>query len=153
MNSQVRQDAGITLMQRTRFRGARVICAALVVFCCATPGLTESAQGGKAEPLRLRIERGRSSLTVSGVLRGDAQREYVLQARRGQSLTIQMTAPQLRSLRVTTWGPGGAELPLHAEARSRWSATLPADGDYELWIARVGAGRGSSRYRVTVTLH
>ena len=138
----------------TRSRGARAVCAALmIVGCCAAPGRTWSAQGGKAEPLRLRIERGRSSAMVSGVLRGDAQREYVLQARRGQSLTIQMTATPPGSLRLTAWEPGGSELPLHADTRVRWSATLPADGDHELWIARVAAQQGSSRYRITVTLH
>jgi hypothetical protein len=154
MNAQVSQDASMAVMPRTRFRGARAVCAALVVLgCCAAPGGAWSAQGGKAEPLRLRIARGRSSAAVSGVLRGDAQREYVLQARRGQSLTIRMAATPPRSFRVTAWGPGGSELPLHADTRVQWSATLPSDGDYELWIARVAARQGSSRYRVTVTLH
>ena len=103
--------------------------------------------------MRLRIAPGRSSATVSGALHGDAQREYILGARRGQSMTIQMTATPPRWLRVTAREPGGAELPLHADASFRWSATLPADGDYELWIARVAAEPGTSRYRVTVTLH
>ncbi|MEO8256143.1 MAG: hypothetical protein ABI868_02245 [Acidobacteriota bacterium] len=131
-----------------------LLCAALIALgYCAAPGPGWSAQGGKAEALRIRLERGRSSATVFGVLRGDAQREYVLQARRGQSLTIQLTATPPRSLRLTARGSDGAELPLRAETRVRWSATLPEDGDYELAVARVGPARGSSRYRVTVTLH
>ena len=139
--------------QRARSGVAWLVGAALVgLGCCAAPNRT-LAQGGKAEPLRLRIERGRSSAAISGRVRGDAQREYVLQARRGQSLTIRMTATPPRSLRITARGPGGSELPLHADTRFQWSATLPADGDYELWIARAAARPGSSRYRLTVTIH
>jgi len=143
----------MAVMQRRRPGGARVVCGALMVLgCCATPGRTWSAQGGKAEPLRLRIERGGGGAMVSGVLRGDAQREYVFQARRGESLAIQMTATPPRSLRLTAREPGRSELPLQADTAVRWSATLQADGDYDLSIARVAAQPGSSRYRITVTL-
>jgi hypothetical protein len=152
MKAQRMYNVNLAGVQRT-FRGARAVCAALVVLgCCAHPANTWSAQGGKAEPLRLRIARGRSSVSVSGVLRGDAQREYILQARRGQSLTIRMTAIPPRTLRVTAWAPGRSELPLRPDTRFQWSATLPSDGEYELSIARVAARQGSSRYRLTVAV-
>lgn len=57
------------------------------------------AQGGKAEPLRVQFQRGRSSAMIAGKLRGDEQAEYVAGAKKDQKLTIKLYAPQFRQ----TW--------------------------------------------------
>src|SRR4030095_2205760 len=58
-------------------------------------------QGGKAEPTRIQFARGRDSATLRGVVRDDAQKEYAFTARKGQRLTLALSAEPARSLSVT----------------------------------------------------
>ena len=61
------------------------IAAAILALTTSSP---VSAQGGKAEPLRISFKRGAYSATLSDSVRGDEEAEYVLAAKQGQRMTI-----------------------------------------------------------------
>ena len=129
------------------------LCATLIValwWHTAINALSE--QGGKAEPTRIQFARGRDSATVSGVLRDDAQREYAFAARKGQRLTLTLSAAPARSVTATARVSLGAYLPLDFNSRSTSSVELPEDGDYEISMKRVSTARGRSQYSLTVTI-
>ena len=129
--------------------GRTALAAALMVTTCWAAAY---AQGGKAEPIRLQFLRGHDSTMVNGRLRGDAQTEYVLGAKTDQRLTIRLTATPNASVSVRARLPTGAELPLRVESRHVWSAQLPENGDYEIWVKRTAGDRSRSQYRLTVTI-
>ena len=111
-----------------------------------------SAQGGKAEPLRIRFARGRDNATVRGTLRGDAQTEYVVGARKDQRLTIRLSATPPDSLSARARGTSGFDVRLDLDARRTSSVVLPEDGDYQIWIKRETRTPGRSQYTLTVTI-
>ena len=110
------------------------------------------AQGGKAEPLRVQFQRGRSSASIAGKLRGDQQAEYVAGAKKDQKLTINLYARPPGSITVKVKTPDGADLELKPDSKQQWSATLPGDGDYLLWVVRSSGKPGTSLYKLTVTI-
>ena len=131
---------------------------ALVVIACAafvsTLALAESVrqQGGKAEPNRIEFKRGTTSTTISGVMRGDEEAEYVLSARQGQRLTIRLTNTPPKSSCFDLKGPDGVDVGLEFDCNWNYSKLLPAPGDYFLVVKRPTETKGVSRYRMTVTV-
>jgi hypothetical protein len=115
-------------------------------------GAVAAAQGGKAEPLRIRFQPGRTSTTLTGVLGGDAQREYAFAARKDQRLRIRLTFTPPGSLTITAKQPRGIDLPLSVDSSGVWSAQLSDDGEYEIWVTRASGTRTRSRYTMTVTI-
>jgi hypothetical protein len=128
------------------------MAACLAISCLCAPTGAASAQGGKAEPLRIEFARGRDSASVGGTLRGDAQREYAFVARKNQRLTIGTTATPAGSIAVQVKRPGGVRLPLVPGQKQTWSAVLPESGEYLLWVNRSGPASGRSQYTLTVTI-
>src|SRR5262249_39615588 len=110
------------------------------------------AQGGKAEPLRIQFQRGRSSATIAGKLRGDQQAEYVAGAKKDQKLTINLYARPSGSITIKFKTPDGADMELKPNSKQQWSATMPGDGDYLLWVVRSSGKPGTSFYKLTVTI-
>jgi hypothetical protein len=109
-------------------------------------------QGGKAEPTRIQFARGRDTATVSGALRDDAQREYAFAARKGQRLTLTLSAAPARSVSASARVSLGGHLPLDFTSGSTSSVELPEDGDYEISMKRVSTARGRSQFTLTVTI-
>ena len=112
-------------------------CAAVIMTMCwlAEPGAL-FAQGGKAEPIPIRFPRGRDSATVSGTLRGDAQREYAFVAKKGQHLAIKLSAIPPRSIVIDAATTAGASLPLAFNAGQSAPFVLPTDGQVEISMKR-----------------
>jgi hypothetical protein len=108
--------------------------------------------GGKAEPLRIEFKRGASTTTVPGKVRGSEQAEYVFAARKGQRLHIKLTSIPNRSSVFDLKAPDDADLGLEYDANYDYSGTLPATGDYFLTVTRPSSARGSSTYRITITV-
>src|SRR4030095_2181774 len=97
-------------------------------------------RGGKAEPNRIEFKRGTSSTTISEVVRGDEQAEYVLSAKQGQRLTIKLTATPAKSACFDLKGPDGADVGLEYDCNREYSKPLPATGDYFLTVSRPATG-------------
>lgn len=108
--------------------------------------------GGKAEPLRIEFKRGTTSTTLNGVVHGDEQAEYVLSANKGQRLIIKLTATPAKSSCFDLKGPEGVDVGLEYDCNQDYSKPLPATGDYFLTVARTSQGKGTSRYRMTITI-
>src|SRR5262245_37022883 len=110
------------------------------------------AQGGKAEPMRVQFQRGRTSATITGKLSSDQQAEYVAGAKKDQKLTIILYARPPGSITVKVKTLDGEDLELKPDSKQQWSATLPGDGDYLLWVIRSSGKTGTSFYKLTVTI-
>jgi hypothetical protein len=140
------------LWTATDRRWPRTIATFLAISSlCAATGAA-SAQGGKAEPLRIEFARGRNSASVGGTLRGDAQREYAFVARKNQRLTIATTATPPGSIAVQVKRPGGMRLSLVPGQKQTWSAVLTESGEHLIWVNRSRPASGRSQYTLTLTI-
>jgi len=108
--------------------------------------------GGKAEPLRIEFNRGASSTTINGKVRGTEEAEYVLSARKGQKLTIRLSSMPKRSCVFDIKAPENADLGLEYDANYDYSGTLPKTGDYFINVVRPTTSPGSASYRLTITV-
>ncbi len=132
-------------------RKSAFICGLFLFFLFASTEV-QAQNGGKAEPNRIEFKRGTSSTTVNGVVRNDEEAEYSLSARQGQKLTITLTPTPAKSSCFDLKGPDGADVGLEYDCNTIYSKTLPATGDYFLVVKRPSQSKGSSRYRMTITV-
>ena len=110
------------------------------------------AQGGKAEPNRIEFKRGATTTIINGSVRGDEEAEYVLAAKKGQRLIIKLTSVPVKSSVFQLLGENNDTLGLEYDANFDFSGALPKTGDYFITVARPGQSKGSSRYKLTVTV-
>ncbi len=120
----------------------------VLVACCAAM----AQGGGKAEPNRIEFKRGTSSTTISGTVRGDEQAEYALAAKKGQRLIIKLTSVPVKSSVFQLLGPDNDTLGLEFDANWDYSGKLPKTGDYFITVARPTESKGTSRYKLTVSI-
>ena len=128
-----------------------LICGCLV-FLIGTTTLAMAQHGGKAEPLRIEFKRGTTSTTVSDLVRGDEEAEYVLAAKKGQQLTIKLTSVPVKSSVFQLLGEDNDTLGLEHDANFDISIVLPKTGDYFINVKRPTEARGTSRYKLTITV-
>jgi hypothetical protein len=129
--------------------GTRGAAALLVLIACSA---AMAQRGGKAEPNRIEFKRGTTSTTISGTVRGDEQAEYVLGARQGQRLVIKLTSVPAKSSVFQLLGSDNDTLGLEFDANWDYSGTLPKTGDYFITVARPGESKGTSKYKLTVSV-
>ncbi len=127
------------------------ICGCFLVLFGAA-GLALAQHGGKAEPGRIEFKRGATSTTVSDVIRGDEEAEYVLAAKQGQRLTIKITSVPAKSSVFQLLGEDNDTLGLEHDANFDISIVLPKTGDYFINVKRPTEAKGTSRYKLTVTI-
>jgi hypothetical protein len=108
--------------------------------------------GGKAEPLRIEFQRGANSTTVSGSVRNSEEYEYVLAAKKGQRLTIKITSTPVKSSVFEIVGENHDTLGLEYDANFDYSGVLPKDGDYFITVARPTTTKGTSRFKLTISI-
>jgi hypothetical protein len=108
--------------------------------------------GGKAEPLRIELKRGTTSTTISGVVRGDEEAEYVLSAKKGQHLKIVLTSVPAKTSVFQILGEDNDTLGLEHDAAFTFMGVLPKTGDYFINVKRPTERKGTSRYRMTITI-
>lgn len=132
-------------------RQSAFICGCFFVFfLCAAPAFAQN--GGKAEPNKIEFKRGTNSTTISGVVRGDEEAEYTFSARQGQRLTIKLTSTPVKSSVFQLLGPENDTLGLEYDANFDYSGVLPKTGDYFISVKRPTAAKGTSRYKMTITV-
>jgi len=134
-----------------RFTAVAPTAIAAAMLALATPAVV-SAQGGKAEPLRIAFNRGAYSATISESVRGDEEAEYVLAAKEGQRLIIRLTSVPAKSSVFELFGEGDDTAGFKHEANFSYSGVLPKTGDYFITVKRSTAAKGTSRYRLAVTV-
>jgi len=133
----------------SNLRKPAYICL-LVFFCCAAPVFAQ--RGGKAEPLKIEFKRGATSTTISGVVHGSEEAEYTLAARQGQRLIIKLTSTPVKSSVFQLLGPDNDTLGLEFDANFNYSGVLPKTGDYFISVKRPTEAKGTSRYKMTITV-
>jgi hypothetical protein len=122
----------------------------LLVLCSASPVFAQG--GGKAEPSRIEFKRGTSNTTISGTVRGDEEAEYTLAAKQGQRLTIKLTSVPTKSSVFQLLGPENDTLGLEFDANYGYTGVLPKTGDYFISVKRPTEAKGTSRYKLTITV-
>ena len=124
--------------------------AGILVFIAGSAAMAQ--RGGKAEPNRIEFKRGSTSTTVSGTVRGDEQAEYVLAAKKGQRLIIKLTSVPVKSSVFQLLGEDNDTLGLEHDANYDYSGVLTKTGDYFINVSRPTQAKGTSRYRLTVSV-
>ena len=132
-------------------RKSAFICGCfLLLICAAAPASAQ--RGGKAEPLKIEFKRGATSKTISDVVHGSEEAEYSFEAKQGQRLIIKLTSTPLKSACFDLKGPDGVDLGLEYDCNYEYSKPLPATGEYFLNVSRPSTGKGTARYRLSVTI-
>src|SRR5256885_112260 len=126
-----------------------LIALLLILFTCST---AFAQHGGKAEPQRIEFKRGTTSTTVSDSVRGDEEAEYVLSAKKGQRLIVKLTSVPAKSSVFQLLGEDNDTLGLEYDANFNVSLVTPKTGDYFINVKRPTKAKGTSRYRLTVTI-
>ncbi len=122
-----------------------------LLLICGSAAMAQ--RGGKAEPLRIEFKRGATSTTISDTVRGSEEAEYVLAAKKGQRLVIKLTSVPARSAVFQLLGEDNDTLGLEHDANFDYSGVLPKTGDYFINVKRPTESKGTSRYKLTITIH
>ncbi len=133
-------------------RKSAFICGCLLVIVCAAQPISAQRGGGKAEPKRIEFKRGATSTTISDYVRDDEEAEYVLSAKKGQKLSIKITSVPLKSSVFQLLGEDNDTLGLEHDAAFTFIGVLPKSGDYFITIRRPTQAKGTSRYKLMVTI-
>ena len=141
----------MTLINFTYLRKSVFICGLFLLLLSASV-MTRAQGGGKAEPLRVEFKRGTNSKTFNDVVHGTEQAEYSFEAKQGQRLIIKLTSTPVKSSCFDLKGPDGVDLGLEYDCNYEYSKPLPATGEYFLSVSRPSTAKGTSRYRMTITI-
>ena len=116
--------------------------------------LTASAQGGKAEPLRLSFAKGKSSLTKTDTLGKDQTFEMVFGAKAGQKVKIKIvsTSPKGKFHYFTLLGDG-FDFATQYDTNYSYEFTAPQTGDYLLDVNFNGTSKVTKgKFALTLTI-
>jgi hypothetical protein len=127
-----------------------LIPASLLILLACSAALAQG--GGKAEPNRIEFKPGTNTATLSGTVRGEEEAEYVLAAKKGQRLIIKLTSTPVKSSVFQLLGEDNDTLGLEYDANFDYSGVPPKTGDYFISVKRPTAAKGTSRYKLTVTV-
>jgi hypothetical protein len=137
---------------KNRFLLVIRIAIPTALFILVTGSAAMAQRGGKAEPKRIEFKRGTTSTAVNGKVRGAEEAEYVLAAKKGQRLIIKLTSVPVRSSVFQLLGEDNDTLGLEHDANFDYSGVLPKTGDYFINVSRPTQTKGTSRYKLTITI-
>ena len=142
----------IRLFKFSSYQRKSAFVCGIFFLLVVTAATTAAQHGGKAEPNRIEFKRGATSTTVAGTVRGDEEAEYVLSAKQGQRLTIKITSVPAKSSVFQLLGEDNDTLGLEHDANFDVALVLPKTGDYFINVKRPTETKGSSRYRMIITV-
>ena len=129
---------------------AAVIPITLLILIVYSAAMAQG--GGKAEPKHIEFRSGTSSTIINGTVRGSEQAEYVLTAKKGQTLTIKITSVPARTAGFDLHGPEDVDLGLELDTNLSFSRRLPKTGDYLITVVKLTEAVRVSKYTMTVTV-
>lgn len=109
-----------------------VIFLCLFAACCSVA----FAQGGKAEPNRIRFAKGKTAATLSGVLSNDQEMEYVMLVRAGQTVRLKVTSKPTGRFFDFRIAGSSFELETDYDSYTEYSFTAPETGDYLIFVRK-----------------
>jgi hypothetical protein len=105
---------------------------------------------GKAEPTRIKFSKGTTSKTLKGSLSGDEEQEYVLGARKGQTIYITNSSSDKFAYRLVD-GDG-----INQDSTDLAVPTMefhaPKSGDFVVIIRRLNPKPISARFSITIAV-
>jgi len=147
MNTDSRRSSNFSYLCRSVF-----ICGPVLLVTLLPSTAAIAQRGGKAEPNRIEFKRGTHSTTINGTVRGDEQAEYVLAAKKGQRLVLKLTSVPIKSSVFQLLGENNDTLGLEYDANYDYSGVLPKTGDYFITVSRPTQIKGTSRYKLIVSV-
>ena len=109
--------------------------------------ISVAAQRGTSIVSRISFPRGRTTAVVSGTVQRGMSHDYLLKARRAQSMTVHLAARGGVAFDILT--PSGEVL---AQYSKDWSGELPQSGDYRINVLPDTSTSRSISYTLEVTV-
>lgn len=108
------------------------------------------------QSLPVQFDKGRSSASLNGSLKGEQVVDYLLHARAGQTMSV-VFSPSNASAYFNVMPPGsqGEAIFIGSNDGNEWRGTLPSSGEYRIrtYLMRSAARRNeSSSYTLTVAI-
>jgi len=129
-----------------------IVAIAVLLFCFAS---AFGQNGGKAEPLRIKLTKGKSSATVSGKIKGDVQAEYVFSAKKEQLIVVKITSvPKGKVASFRILNPN-EEATFYTKYEENYQYAFPAPytGDYVIWVSlQPDTKVKAAKYNLTLTI-
>ena len=125
----------------------------LLVFAfLAFSAVSASAQGGKAEPNRIKFAKGKSSAVVAGSLKGDEQMEFVFGARAGQTVYITNPDSDTFSYSVVRMDDENVSYESTDLAEPTLEFEVTETGDYMLFVKRNATSKVAKKFGITLAI-
>ena len=121
-----------------------IITALAVVFAI---GFTFEARAQK--PIRIQFAKGKNTAVIKSTTLPHGT-TYVLRARSGQKLVINLTPASVLGVKVETVGRYGEMVLLREEAGGKYEVGLEETGDYTIFVGPLG--RNPVTFTLTVTV-
>ncbi|MCS7227170.1 MAG: hypothetical protein NZ821_09300 [Gloeomargarita sp. SKYB31] len=104
-----------------------------------------------AQPQRVQFPAGASSTTLQATVRGYQVAEYVLRARAGQVMSVQVVSANPHVV-FSMFDQEGRHFPGSPAETTQWRGRLPSSGDYVIvaGLTRAAARRTSQPVRLTL---
>lgn len=120
-----------------------ILCGLLLI---ATIPLT--AQNKKGNLHRVKFAPGRASAVIKGAVRNWSEEVYVLEARQGQTMIVNLRAiPRDADMTLNIEAPNGKSL---NDSDSGWTGKLPRNGDYKIYITTIHSQHARFTLEVTI---
>jgi hypothetical protein len=107
-----------------------------------------SAQKGRSVVRRVNFPRGRTTVVLKGAVRRGISHDYLLRARRGQTMTAHL-APESDEMSLTILRPDGETWIYDTKD---WSGELPLTGTYRINVLPDTTTERPKRYTLEVTI-
>ena len=121
-----------------------------VMFLAAATTAVLAQHGGKAEPKRIEFAKGKSSVTLTGLLSTDQEMEYVFGAKKGQKVTVTNSNTGRFDFKVFS-GENFSEGDF--DSSRTYTFEIPETGDYMFFVRkkRVKTPR-TARFSMTIAI-
>jgi hypothetical protein len=115
----------------------------------ATATATTQPQAANPQAKRVEFKVGTDSATLEGVLNGGETLTYVLAAKKGQTMQVDVWSPNGDVFLAVSGASSGQVLAQAADRKDSWGGTLPQDEDFYVSLT---AGNGQTSYKLTVKI-
>ncbi|MFM9905804.1 MAG: hypothetical protein ACKVQJ_14670 [Pyrinomonadaceae bacterium] len=124
----------------------------LLVIAFFALAVSSFAQGGKAEPNRIKFAKGKSSTVVTGRLKGDEQYEFVFGAKKGQTVYVTNPDSDKFSYRVFSQDIEDVNYESTDLAEPTLEFVVPETGDYMIFVKRNATSNVAKKFSITLAI-
>jgi hypothetical protein len=114
--------------------------------------LTPAVVAQKAQPVRLEPPTSGHPSSIAGKLSGSQQMQYAVNVRPQQYVTCTLIAPGPRPFDLEVHTEAGEKIALVHPTSHQWTFHSAAAGDYEVSVVRIAPRKGTTPYRLNISL-